>query len=67
MKISKVQNEITIHTGCFDKKEKIVLYDFEKLDHIVTNGVSYIRILCGNRFYYYKTMETTISEIKIYK
>ena len=66
MKISKVQNEITIYTGCFEKKEKVTLYDFTKVDHIMSNGVSYLRVLCGNKFYYYKTMESTISEIIIY-
>ena len=59
------KNKITLYTGCGEEKKKVELYDFSKLDHYWSNGVSYIRILCGNTFYYYQTTITTISDIEI--
>ena len=59
------KNKITLFTGCGEEKEKVELYNFSKLDHYWNRGLSYIRILCGNTFYYYRTTTTTISEIEI--
>lgn len=61
-----VRNEIVLYYGCGEDKKEIILHDFKKLDHINFNGVWYIRILCGNRYYYYETHITSISEIIIY-
>lgn len=65
-KTSNCKNVIVLYTGIGAEKQRVELYDFQSLDHILNNGVSYIRICCDGRFYYYKTMETAIAEINIY-
>lgn len=67
MKTEQTKNKIIIYTGSFESKKQIVLYDFKKVDHICIDHVAYLRILCGNRYYYYKVCETTIGEIEIYE
>lgn len=62
-----MKNEITIYYGCYEHKEKITLYDFEKVDHTTINGKAYLRILCDSKFYYYELQITSIGEIIIYK
>lgn len=62
-----MKNKIVLWTGSFDLKEKVELYDFKKVDHIVAGGRALLRVLCGKRFYYYPVAETTISEIEIYE
>ena len=64
MKLYDCKNKITLYTG--EDHNRVELYDFDKLEHIMINGVSNIRITCGNRYYYFKTIETAISEIEIY-
>lgn len=63
---NEIKNKIVLFVGCYDSKKRIELHDFSKLDHICTNGVSYLRILCGCRFYYFKTVEASITEIENY-
>lgn len=63
---NEIKNKIVLFVGCYGSKKREELYDFSKLDHICVNGISQIRILCGSRFYYFKTSETTIAEIENY-
>lgn len=64
--VSDPKNKIVLFVGCFEQKKKIELYNFKKVDHYWSENISYIRVLCGGRFYYFKTTETVISEIEIY-
>lgn len=61
-----MKNKITIYTGCGADKRKEELFNFSEMKHVVVEHVSYIRICCDGKYYYFRTMETTISEIKIY-
>lgn len=65
-KTSDCKNVIVLYIGIGAEKQRVELYDFQSLDHTLINGVSYIRICCDGRFYYYRTMETAIAEINIY-
>lgn len=67
MKPELTKNKIIIYTGIGESKKQIVLYDFKKVDHICFDGIAYLRILCGDRYYYYKVVETSIGEIEIYE
>lgn len=62
-----MKSKITLYVCDYkcSKKEKIELYDFSKLDHCFIEGRSYVRVLCGNKFYYYPTHLTAIGEITI--
>ena len=62
-----MKNKIIIYTGVGADKKKIELYNFSEMKHVVIEGVSYIRINCEGKFYYYRTMITTIGEINIYE
>ena len=62
-----MKNKIVIYNGMFENKKRIELYNFNELKHVVIEGRSYIRITCDNRQYFYKTLETSIGEIKIYE
>lgn len=61
-----MKNKITIYNGCYENKKKIELFDFTKVDHINIDGKHYLRVLCGNKYYYYLSVETSIGEIEIY-
>lgn len=61
-----LKNKIVLWVGCFENKKRIELFNFEKVDHVAQNGVSFVRVCCDGRFYYYKTIETRIGEIIIY-
>lgn len=68
MKTTNVKNKITLvtknqYTG---EDEVITLYDFSKLDHYFDGLKACYRILCGNKFYYYRKDETRIIEIENY-
>ena len=63
---NEIENKVVLFVGCFESKERKELYNFSKLDHIWVDGVSFVRIVCGNSFYYFKTTETAISEIVIF-
>lgn len=60
------RNVVVLYTGCYNEKKRIELYNFDTIDHYMLNGVSYIRVQCDGRFYYFETVITTISEINIY-
>lgn len=62
-----MRNKIIIYSGCGEEKEKFELYNFSRMTHTHDEyGVSYIRIECDGRFYYFKTTESVISEIEIF-
>ena len=62
-----MKNKITIYSGTFEDKEKFEFFNFTKLDHIQDeDGRSYIRLEFEGRFYYFLTVETSISEIEIF-
>ena len=65
---SEIKNRVVLFVGSFEKKERKELFNFSKIDHYYEpqTGVSYIRILCGNSFTYFKTVETVISEIETF-
>ena len=59
-----MKNKITIYVD----GEKIELYDFSKVDHYVNSERKYsLRILCGNKFYYYPLQLTSIGMIECYE
>lgn len=62
-----MKNKIIIYTGIGANKRKEELFNFSEMKHVVVEGVSYIRICCEGKYYYYRTMETSIGEIKIYE
>lgn len=60
------KNQVIIYTGLGVDKKRVELYNFETIDHIVINSVSFIRVCCDGRFYYYQTSISYISSINIY-
>ena len=64
--MADIKNRIVIYTGCFEDKRKVELFNFNEMKHMCIEGVSYIRITCESKNYYFKTIETTIGEIQIY-
>ena len=60
-----MKSKITLYVD----REKIELYDFSKVDHYVDSNTRkyYLRVLCGERFYYYPLQLTAIGEIEIYE
>ena len=61
---NELKNKIVLFVGCGDSKKRHELFNFSKLDHIFVNGVSFVRVLCGSKFYYYQTTQTSIAEIE---
>lgn len=62
----QVKNKIVLLTGIGTDKHIVELYNFTTFDHTTFNSVSFIRILCDNKYYYYKTSITSIVRINIY-
>ena len=63
-----MKNKIVIFTTENGKKERIELYNFNKVDYYFNeiNSKSYIRILCDTKYYYFRTTLSTIKEIEIF-
>lgn len=63
--MEQTKNTITLKV----KNEDITLYNFNKLDIYVVEGVGvynvYYRILCGNKYYYYLKNVTSIQSIEV--
>lgn len=60
------KNEIVIATGNGLDKQHITLYNFNEVGHVYVQDTSYLRVICDDKMYYYKTFETSIIKIKIY-
>ena len=65
-KTENAKNLIVLYTGYGKEKQRVELYNFESVDHYTLGGVSYIRVCCDGRFYYYRTIESVIHSIVIY-
>lgn len=63
----QVKNKIVLLTGIGADKRTVELYNFTTFDHTTFNSVSFIRVLCDNRYYYYQTSITSIVCINIYE
>ena len=64
---NKMKNKIIIRSGSGKEKEIFELYNFSSMTYVYDeDGMSFIRIECEGRFYYFKTTESVISEIKIF-
>lgn len=59
-----MKNKIKIKEG--EELKEIV--NFSKVDHYYCDvvGKTYIRVLCGNTFYYFNSSVSVIEEIEIY-
>lgn len=60
------KNEIIISTGTGLDKQHITLYNFTDVDHVYVQDTSYLRVICDDKMYYYKTVISSILKIKIY-
>lgn len=58
------KNKITLFEGIGEEKRKYELYNFQIVDHIVIDGRSYVRVLCDNRYYYFRAQLTAIAKIE---
>lgn len=61
---NELKNKIVLFVGCGDSKKRHELFNFSKLDHLSIDNVSYVRVLCDSKYYYFKTVETSIAEIE---
>ena len=63
----KKKNTIILFVGCGESKERVQLFNFTKMDHILIDGRAYVRVECDGKYYYYPTQLTAISEVYIYE
>lgn len=60
------RNRTILYEGIGQNKRKIELFNFSKLDHILSNGRAFVRVLCDSKYYYFRAQETSISEIETF-
>lgn len=63
-----MKNKIVITTTENGKKERIVLFNFSKVDHYFEKLDSkfYLRVLCDSKYYYFRSNLSVISEIEVF-
>ena len=69
-KMTDIKNKIVIYTQDTEngEKEKVELYNFDFVDHYLEpfSHKSYLRVCCGGKFYYFLTVKSVISSVKVY-
>ena len=57
---------ILVESKGYEAKET-KLYNFSQVNYMFIDGIGYLRVLCDSKFYFFRSTQTYIKEIKICK